>query len=73
MEKCGFTPVEALQSATSVVARCFRFEDRGELREGLRADMVLVEGDPTTDIDATLNLRGVWREGVLTTHYEAKL
>jgi imidazolonepropionase-like amidohydrolase len=73
VHKCGFTPIEALQTATSVVARCFRFEDRGEIREGLRADLVLVEGDPTNDIDATLNLRGVWREGVLTTHYEGKL
>ena len=71
--KCGFKPVEALQSATSTVARCFRWDDRGEIREGLRADLVLVEGDPTSDIDATLNLRGVWRDGVLTTHYEGKL
>jgi imidazolonepropionase-like amidohydrolase len=73
VEKCGFTPLEALKSATSVVARCFRFGDRGEIREGLRADLVLVEGDPTADIDATLNLRGVWREGVLAGFYEGKL
>jgi imidazolonepropionase-like amidohydrolase len=73
VEKCGMSPVEALKSATSVVARCFRFADRGEIREGLRADLVLVEGDPTKDIDATLNLRGVWREGVLAGFYEGKV
>jgi hypothetical protein len=32
-----------------------------------------VEGDPTNDIDATLNLRGVWREGVLAGFYEGKV
>jgi imidazolonepropionase-like amidohydrolase len=73
VDKCGFSPIEALQSATNVVAKCFRFEDRGIIREGLRADLVLVEGDPTKDIDASLNLRGVWREGVLAGFYEGKL
>jgi imidazolonepropionase-like amidohydrolase len=73
VHKCGFTPLEALKSATSVVAKCFRFHDRGQIKEGLRADLVLVEGNPIEDIDATLNLRGVWREGTLTSFYEGKL
>lgn len=73
VDKCGFTPLEALRTATSVVARCFRFTDRGCIKEGLRADLVLVEGNPMADIDDALNLRGVWREGVLTTYYEGKL
>jgi hypothetical protein len=29
----------------------------------------LVEGNPLDDIDATLNLRGVWKEGVLCSTY----
>ena len=57
------TPAEALRSATSLVAKCFKFEDRGRLAEGLNADMLLVEGDPLEYIDATLNIRGVWHEG----------
>jgi imidazolonepropionase-like amidohydrolase len=73
VDKCGFTPLEALKTATSVVAKCFRFHDRGRIAEGLRADLVLVEGNPLADIDDSLNLRGVWREGVLTAHYEGKL
>jgi hypothetical protein len=31
---------------------------------GLRADLVLVTGDPTTDITAAANIAGVWRRGV---------
>ena len=63
VHKVGMTPEEALRSATSPTAKCFRFQDRGRLAEGLNADLLLVEGNPMEDIDATLNLRGVWRDG----------
>src|SRR5258706_16395317 len=46
----GLTPVQALVAATSAPARCFRLDDRGSIRPGLRADLVLVEGDPTRNI-----------------------
>jgi imidazolonepropionase-like amidohydrolase len=65
VHKVGMTPAEALRSATSLVAKSFKFEDRGKLAEGLKADLLLVEGNPLEDIDATLNIRGVWREGKL--------
>jgi imidazolonepropionase-like amidohydrolase len=73
VNKCGFTPVEALRSATSVTARCFGFGDRGRIAKGLNADLVLVEGNPCEDIDATLNLRGVWRDGVLAERHAGKV
>jgi imidazolonepropionase-like amidohydrolase len=66
---CGFTPTEALISATSAPAKRFNFDDRGQIKEGLRADLTLVDGDPTEDIDNTLNLKGVWTAGVLCTAY----
>jgi len=55
----GLTPVEALQAATSPAARVFRLEDRGRIAAGLRADVVFVAGDPTTDISATRAIRDV--------------
>ncbi|KAE8447788.1 hypothetical protein EG329_010182 [Mollisiaceae sp. DMI_Dod_QoI] len=61
--RCGFTPEDALRSATSVTARRFNMPDRGRLAEGLRADILLVKGDPTEDIRCTLNISGVWRGG----------
>jgi imidazolonepropionase-like amidohydrolase len=67
------TPAEALCSATSLVAKRFQFTDRGRLAEGLNADMLLVEGNPLEDIDATLNIRGVWRDGNLCSTYAEKL
>lgn len=73
VHKIGMTPAEALRSATSLVAKCFRFTDRGRLAEGLNADLLLVEGDPLEDIDATLNIQGVWREGRICSAHAAKL
>jgi imidazolonepropionase-like amidohydrolase len=60
----GLTPIQALAAATSVPAGCFRLNDRGWIRPGMRADLVLVEGDPTTDVLATRNIVAVWKKGV---------
>lgn len=60
----GLTPIEALRSATVLPAAYFGFSDRGVIKPGYRADMVLVKGDPTTDISATQNIMGVWIKGV---------
>ena len=62
--RAGLTPLQALAAATSVPAACFHLADRGWIRPGMRADMVLVEGDPTNDITATRNIVGVWKRGV---------
>ncbi|MGW1676093.1 amidohydrolase family protein [Saccharopolyspora sp. NPDC002376] len=63
----GLTPIQALRAATLTPARRFGLEDRGRIAEGLRADLLLVDGDPTTTISDTLNLRDVWRRGTRTT------
>ncbi|HWZ98038.1 MAG TPA: amidohydrolase family protein [Candidatus Dormibacteraeota bacterium] len=60
----GLTPMQALVAATSAAAKCFSLLDRGSIRPGLRADLVLVQGDPTKDILATRNIVGVWKRGV---------
>jgi imidazolonepropionase-like amidohydrolase len=73
VHKVGMTPTEALQSATSLVAKCFRFDDRGRIAEGLNADLLLVEGNPLEDIDATLNIRGVWRDGHACSAHASKI
>lgn len=59
----GLTPAAALAAATSVPARAFRLADRGRIAPGLRADLVLVNGDPTADIRATRDIAAVWKRG----------
>ncbi|WP_224389751.1 amidohydrolase family protein [Pseudonocardia sp. ICBG1293] len=61
--EAGLTPAEALTAATSAPARVFGLSDRGRIRQGYRADLLLVDGDPTVDIAATRNIRGVWIAG----------
>jgi len=61
--KAGLTPAEALAAATSVPAKAFKLNDRGRVAAGLRADLLLVDGDPTTDILATRNIVTIWKNG----------
>jgi len=60
----GLMPVEALAAATSVPAARFKLADRGRIAPGMRADLLLVKGDPTTDIRATRRIARVWKGGV---------
>jgi imidazolonepropionase-like amidohydrolase len=62
--EAGLTPSEALRAATSVPARRFNLTDRGRTAPGYCADLLLVEGDPLTDISDTLNILAVWHRGV---------
>lgn len=61
--KAGLTPAEALRAATALPAKRFRLADRGHVKVGERADLVLVDGDPTTDITATRAIAAVWKNG----------
>lgn len=61
--EAGLTPVEALCAATSGPADVFGLNDRGRIMPGRRADLVLLGADPTIDITATRDIRGVWIAG----------
>lgn len=59
----GLTPAQALQAATANAADVFGLTDRGRISPGLRADLILVNGDPLSDIDDTLNIDAIWKDG----------
>ncbi len=61
--QAGLTESEALQAATVIPARRFGLLDRGRIAPGLRADLVLVDGDPLTNISDSLSVRAVWNRG----------
>lgn len=60
----GIPPAEVLYMATSAPVRfldpTLRF---GVITPGAYADLLLVEGDPTSDIGATRRIVGVWQAG----------
>jgi len=63
LTQAGLTPIEALAAATSVPAGRFHLSGRGRIREGLIADLLLVNGDPSVDITATRKIEAVWKSG----------
>jgi imidazolonepropionase-like amidohydrolase len=62
--QAGMSAIEALASATSLPAEIFGLTDRGRIKPGLLADLVLVNGDPTTDITATRSIAAVSKDGI---------
>ena len=63
MVEYGMTAAQAAIAATSGNARILRLDDRGSIRDGTLADLIAVEGDPTSDISALRRVRFVMKGG----------
>ena len=62
--KAGFTPMEAIQSATLVAARAMGMEkDSGTIEPGKRADVILVDGNPLENISDIRKVSAVFAAG----------
>jgi imidazolonepropionase-like amidohydrolase len=65
LARAGLTNAQALASATSVAAEaCGVGDSKGSIAAGKDADMVAVGGDPSRDLSALLDVRGVFRNGI---------
>jgi len=63
--EAGFTPVQAIQIATLNGATFLGREDRiGSISVGKNADLVVMKGDPTTQISDIENVEIVFKDGV---------
>jgi len=51
VEEGGMTPMEAIVSATKIAAEACGLRDVGTVEEERLADLIVVDGDPLTDID----------------------
>jgi imidazolonepropionase-like amidohydrolase len=61
----GMSPAGALQAATIRAAELCRTPYRGQLVEGMLADIVAVPGNPLEDIRVTERVRFVMKDGVM--------
>jgi imidazolonepropionase-like amidohydrolase len=66
MVALGMSPLAALKSATSTGAKILRMDKEiGQVKQGLYADLIAVDGDPTKDIGALHRVKFVMKNGVV--------
>ncbi len=61
----GLSPMQVIRAATHTAARACGHEDEfGSVQAGRRADLLVVQGDPSVDLAAIRRVRWVLRDGV---------
>ncbi|KAJ5762325.1 uncharacterized protein N7511_005707 [Penicillium nucicola] len=62
--QAGLKPVDVLRGATLLSAELHSLPDRGYIRAGFRADLLLIGGNPLTNISSTRDIKRVWVGGL---------
>jgi imidazolonepropionase-like amidohydrolase len=66
MVEYGMKPFDVLKAATSVNARAFHLENQvGFIKEGLKADLAIVTGDPSQNISDLRKVQFVMKDGIV--------
>jgi imidazolonepropionase-like amidohydrolase len=66
MVEYGMKTIDVLKAATSINARAFHLDNQvGSIKEGLKADLVIVTGDPSKNISDLRKVKFVMKDGVV--------
>jgi imidazolonepropionase-like amidohydrolase len=66
VNKCDFSPFEALRSATLIAAETFKMESSiGSIEEGKVADLLLLNSNPLENISNTRDINLVIKNGIV--------
>jgi len=69
MVEAGMTPMQAIVAATRMGAECMGFGgETGQLRPGMYADLLVVDGDPLADVrvlEDRTRLRLIMKDGAM--------
>ena len=60
----GMPTVDALKSATSIAGRVLHM-DIGQVKQGMLADLIAVDGNPVTDLSALRKVTFVMKGGAV--------
>ena len=64
MAEAGMTPMQVITAATSKAAKALKVDNAfGAIKEGLEADIIAVEGDPSSDISSLRSLKLLMQRG----------
>jgi len=64
MVEAGMSPMQVMVAATSNAAKALRMDHMfGAIKEGLEADLIAVEGDPSANISSLSSLKMVMQSG----------
>ena len=61
----GMKPSEAIKSATIIPAEMLNLKDRGEIKQGLLADIIAIETNPLENIASLENVKFVMKGGIV--------
>ena len=66
MVEYGMKPMEVLKAATTINAKAFHLDQQvGAIKEGLKADLLIVSGDPSNVISDLRKVKWVMKDGVV--------
>jgi imidazolonepropionase-like amidohydrolase len=63
LTESGLTPLQAITLATRDAAALLELPDRGSIAPGKRADLLVVDGNPASNIGDVHNISAVWERG----------
>jgi imidazolonepropionase-like amidohydrolase len=63
MVQAGLTPMQAITAATGENAKLLHVTDRGTIAVGKRADLLVLDADPLSDIHNTRKILAVYHDG----------
>lgn len=64
-KEAGLSHIDILKTATSNVAKAFNLKEMGYLKKNYIADMLLIDGDPTENIEDIATIERIWKAGKL--------
>jgi imidazolonepropionase-like amidohydrolase len=63
LHEAGLPIPQVLKAGTSTIAKAFSLKNRGSIKVGYIADLILVDGDPTENLNDLKNSKIIWKGG----------